>query len=226
MRTEDGQWGVDRWIASDNLTSLGFQHLIRMLAVFMLRATVKDGHLLSFIDWRQLPILQGCVESAGWSPRSLLVWDKKYPGMGNGFRQQVEFCLHASKGIGDNFARRDVGTYWRAPEFADAEVLHESRPSGVAHPTPKPVGAVLTWLSCLPRGIVCDPFCGSGNMLIAALEAGHRVIGADNSEEFVELTRQRTAQVSMLTPAPVINEPDPTLPTLFPFEDAGQETTP
>ncbi len=183
MRRDDGPQGKERWFGMDNLTSHGFAMLVRLVAVEALRATAKDGHLLSFIDWRQLPVLQGSIEASGWSPRNLLTWDKGSFGMGNGYRQQAEFCLHASKGVGDNFLRHDVGT-----------VAREPRPDeSIAHPTVKPLAVVRRWLSALP-GDVFDPFMGSGTTLRAAKDLGRRAIGADIDERYCEIAAERCRQ--------------------------------
>lgn len=184
MRREEGRFGKSSWFATDNLTSHGFAMLVRLLAVEALRVTREDGHFFSFIDWRQLPVIQGAIESAGWSPRALLVWDKISFGMGNGFRQQAEFILHASKGTGDNFLEHDTGT-----------VIRERRVDAdeVDHPTPKPVGVVERCLRCVP-GIVLDPFAGGGASLVAAKNLGRSAIGIELEERHCETIAQRLCQ--------------------------------
>ncbi len=172
-----------RWFGTDNLTSHGFSMLVRMLAVEWLRVTRKDGHLLSFIDWRQWPTLAGAIESAGWGIRACLVWDKVHFGMGNGFRQQCEFILHASNGTGDNFARHDLGTVFRSKRGAWSD-----------HPTEKPEGTTGEILSALPNGLVLDPFMGSGTTLVAASAQGRKAIGIEIEERYCEIAAKRLAQ--------------------------------
>jgi hypothetical protein len=46
---------------------------------------------------------------------------------------------------------------------------------------------------CPEGGIVCDPMCGSGTTLAAALKLGRQVIGADVDPEAVLITKQRLA---------------------------------
>lgn len=183
MRRKEGKFGGHgKWFGSDNLTAHGFAMLVRLFAVEAYRITRPDGHLFCFIDWQQLPVLQGAIAAAGWSPRANLVWDKGSFGMGNGFRQQCEFVLHASKGVADNFLRHDIGT-----------VITESRPSADLYPTEKPVAPIARWLSAVP-GTVFDPFCGSGATLAAAKSLGRRAIGVDHSRSAVSIAAERCRQ--------------------------------
>jgi site-specific DNA-methyltransferase (adenine-specific) len=183
MRRDEGVYGGEDWIGGDNLSAHGFAMLVRLFGVESLRVTARDGHLFSFIDWRQLPVLQGALEAAGWSSRALLVWDKMHFGMGNGFRQQAEFIMHASKGVGDNFLRHDTGTVFRNRRQSD----------DIGHPTVKPIGIVEQCLSCVP-GSVLDPFMGSGTTLIAAKNIGRQAVGIELEERYCEIAAQRLSQ--------------------------------
>lgn len=161
--------------------------LSRLVAVEGFRVTRQDGHWLSFIDWRQWPVLAGAVESAGWNLRSCVVWDKKTFGLGPWFRQQCEFVMHASKGAGDNFERHDVGT-----------VVRSKRVTG-DHPTMKPVDLLTTLLSAAPTGLVVDPFAGSGATLLAARALGRPSIGIELDGEYCDLIVDRLRQRSLFS---------------------------
>lgn len=61
------------------------------------------------------------------------------------------------------------------------------------HPTVKPL-ALMRYLCRLitpPRGLVLDPFCGSGSTGCAAAELGFRFIGVESDEEYAEIARAR-----------------------------------
>jgi len=181
LRRASGKHG--EWFGIDNLTSHGFTMLVRLFGVEAYRVAKLDGHLFSFIDWRQWPVLAGAIESAGWSLRACLVWDKCHFGMGNGFRQQAEFVVHASKGTADNFVRHDMGTVFRY-----------SRDRDDPHPTTKPLSLMGDLLSAIPSGTVLDPFMGSGTTLRAAKDLGRKAIGIEIEEKYCEIAAQRMQQ--------------------------------
>ena len=52
---------------------------------------------------------------------------------------------------------------------------------------------------CPPRGVVCDPFCGSGTTLAVALKCGRRALGCDVRLSQVELTRERCRSLPAVT---------------------------
>ena len=177
-----------KWFGTDNLTSHGFAMLVRLLAVEWLRVVKADGHLFSFIDWRQWPVLAGAIESAGWSLRSCLVWDKVHFGMGNGFRQQAEFILHASHGTADNFTRHDLGTVFRA-----------KRPAADIHPTMKPEEVLEDIISAVPGDLILDPFAGSGTTGRACKDLGRRCIMVEIEEKYCEIAARRLEQEVLFT---------------------------
>ncbi len=42
---------------------------------------------------------------------------------------------------------------------------------------------------------MCDPMCGSGTTLAAALKLGRQVIGDDMNQDAVRITKERLAEV-------------------------------
>ncbi len=66
------------------------------------------------------------------------------------------------------------------------------------HPTVKPLNLILYMvrLSCRPKGLILDPFMGSGTTLRAAKDLGRKAIGVEISEEYCELAASRLVQGS------------------------------
>jgi site-specific DNA-methyltransferase (adenine-specific) len=56
------------------------------------------------------------------------------------------------------------------------------------HPTQKPLALLdrIIMASCPPKGIVLDPFCGSGTTGVAALRQGHQFIGIDSERNYLQ----------------------------------------
>jgi DNA modification methylase len=71
----------------------------------------------------------------------------------------------------------------------DGELLED-------HPTVKPLKlmAYLVRLVTPPKGIVLDPYCGSGTTCVAAVQEGMRFIGIDKHEPYVKRSRIRTRE--------------------------------
>ena len=64
------------------------------------------------------------------------------------------------------------------------------------HPTVKPV-ALMRWLCRLvtpPKGLILDPFLGSGTTMMAALQEGFRCVGIEREAEYVEIARRRVEE--------------------------------
>ncbi len=97
------------------------------------------------------------------------------------------------------------------PNFADAEIAwtdavgvtakvfsypiatHNRRKDG-RHPTEKPV-CVMAWAMEQARipvdALVCDPYCGTGATLLAALETGRRAVGIELDAAYAATCRER-----------------------------------
>jgi len=67
------------------------------------------------------------------------------------------------------------------------------------HPTQKPVELLDLLISygCPPRGLVIDPFAGSGSTLDATRTTGRRAIGVEANEEYAEKAARRLSQATL-----------------------------
>ncbi len=182
-----GERFANRPIENDQLTTPGYIWLMRETAAAFKPMLRDGGHILSFIDWRQWPNLVGAIESLNLRVNGMIVWDKMHFGMGQGFRNQHELILHASKGVG---IMADNGT---------PNVLRYRREEAKDHPSPKPVELCKALVSAVtePGDLVLDPFMGTGPIARACYELGRRYIGVETIDEYCQIAVNRLSQLAL-----------------------------
>ena len=65
------------------------------------------------------------------------------------------------------------------------------------HPCPKPIDWADWIIKRVARDdkiLICDPFVGSGTVVLSAIKNGHNYIGIDISEEYCETARKRISE--------------------------------
>ena len=163
-------------ISSDNLSTRGYQTLMRAV----LSATdIKVAYI--FTDWRMWLCLWDLVEASGLAIRNMIVWNKKTPGMGNGWRAQHELVMfaHRTKPAWDN--HKGYGN-----------VIEATRSGNELHPTQKPVEILEKLLDNTQwaKGVL-DTFGGSGTTLIAAESVGQPAYVMEMEPAFVDVIVKR-----------------------------------
>lgn len=177
-----------RWNAkpldSDQMTTTGFTWLMREVGREVLRVLKDGGWFVSFVDWRQYPTLYGALETTNLRVNNMIVWDKCSFALGNGFRNQHELAIVASKGT-PTVHNRATGNVLNVKRLGNSEL----------HPTEKPVGLFLPILRVVspPGGIVLDPFMGSGTTGVAAAQEGRDFIGIERERSYYEIAERRIA---------------------------------
>ena len=176
-----GSIGTDRkggnpTIANDTLSTRGYQSLMRNV---LDNITPLVDYI--FTDWRMWINLFDVTEAAGFGVRNMIVWNKKTPGMGQGWRTQHELIMYGqrTKAKWDN--HKGYGN-----------VLEISRSGNELHPTQKPVELIemlldnTEWLEG-----VYDPFAGSGTTLIAAEAKGQKAYCMELTPEYTDTIVKR-----------------------------------
>ena len=113
-----------------------------------------------------------------WSDR--LVWDKKRPGMNGGPWRYRHESIYVTAG----FERRSNDSVSILVDFPDQ----------TDHIHGKPLGLMTSLVGCAPKGVIADPFAGSGSTLLATRNLGRKAIGVELEERYCELIAKRLDQ--------------------------------
>jgi site-specific DNA-methyltransferase (adenine-specific) len=152
--------------------------------------------------WDELLIRDEALELWGNRPRAVfgspkmshishrgvpVIWDKgDDPGMGDytwPFGVNYELIwIH-----GDGWKGQRRGSIIRAPRLT-------SDARDIGHPTPKPLPLMDLLVNYAPRGVIADPFAGSGSTLISAARMGRRAVGVEAVERYCEIAARRLSQ--------------------------------
>lgn len=171
--------GNNPTIANDMLSTRGYTNLMKN--------TMKDLPVVVayiFTDWRMWITLNDIVEGVGMGVRCMIVWNKKSPGLGAGWRAQHELCM---------FAHRTKPKFDKHKAYGN--VIECTRSGNELHPTQKPVEILEKLLNNTDwaKGVL-DPFGGSGTTLIAAESVGQRSFLMEMKPTFVDTIVRRYAR--------------------------------
>jgi site-specific DNA-methyltransferase (adenine-specific) len=169
-------------ITNDRMTVTGFTWLIRHVASQSYMLLPDGGSFLSFIDWRQYPTIYAVVESVNFRVQTCAVWDKEHMALGNGFRNQHEFLVHAAKGV-PNISDRGTPNVLRHTRVGQSDL----------HPTEKPVGLLEMIIPVVSERshTILDPFMGSGTTGVACVKLGRKFIGIELDEGYFNIACER-----------------------------------
>lgn len=177
-----GSIGTDRvdgnlpTIANDTLSTRGYQALMKQA---LLDLPVVVAYI--FTDWRMWVYLFDIVESSGLGVKNMIVWNKKSPGMGVGWRTQHELVM---------FAHRTKAKFDNHKGYGN--VLECTRTGNNLHPTQKPTEIIEKLLDNTEWASgVLDLFGGSGTTMIAAEAAGQPSFIMELTPEFTDVIVKR-----------------------------------
>ncbi len=158
--------------------------LLSDFAPLSFQKAAKQAHLFAFCSIVHYDSFRTALTKAGWSVwTNPFVWVKDtgiFPDANLGPRHTYELILYANKGKCP--VSRQVSDVIEVPSVKDKQ-----------HQAQKPVDLYRFFLSfsTSPGNTVCDPFCGSGTIFLAAKTFSLKVIGFEIDEEAIKLARLR-----------------------------------
>lgn len=166
-----------------------------------------DGAMWTFLNWKTVPTLIKAASISELPVLSLMVWDKQNLGGGHpaGLRGSYELCALLAK-PGFKMANTRLSDVWQY-RWSSRHTKH--------HAVEKPVGLLKRIITeSGTRGIVLDPFMGSGSTLVAARELGMPAVGIEQEAKFCQTAVERLG--GQYQPSLLDRRPEPAVPDLFP----------
>jgi len=144
----------------------------------------EKGVMFHPMDW---------LRKTKWVIRQEIIWDRMIAANIRGWRfwQVVEeriYWLYKPKGkniIGEELKSKHalLTSIWRFPPERENP-----------HPAPFPLALPVRCIYSVmdeKKGVVLDPYCGSGTTLVAAKLLGHEYIGIEISKEYIKFVEER-----------------------------------
>jgi DNA modification methylase len=164
-----------------------------------LAAHTADGSIHAVcMDWRHLNEMMAAGNVVYTELKNLCVWNKTNAGMGTFYRNQHELVFLWKSGAAPHTNNFELGQHGRSRSnvwtYAGINTMRPGRLDELAmHPTVKPVRLVADAIKdCShPGGLVLDPFCGSGTILIAAERTGRKARAIEIDPQYVDVAVRR-----------------------------------
>jgi DNA modification methylase len=169
-------------------------------AVFALLAENSVGGSIHQIcmDWRHMGEMLAAGRAVYSELKNLCVWNKSNAGMGSFYRSKHELVFVWKSGAAAHINNFELGQHGRHRsnvwDYAGVNTMRAGRRDELAmHPTVKPVALVADAIKDCSRrgGLVLDPFCGSGTILIAAERTGRKARGLEIDPNYVDVAVRR-----------------------------------
>lgn len=154
------------------------------------------------MDWRHMDEMSKASQPIYGPLKQLIVWNKDNGGMGAYYRNKHELIFIYKKGKAphiNNFGLGEKGRYrtnvW---DYPGVNTMKKGRKEELSmHPTVKPVSLVADAIrDCSHRkGIILDPFCGSGTTIMAAERTGRTAYCLELDPKYVDVAIHRFMRI-------------------------------
>jgi DNA modification methylase len=153
------------------------------------------------MDWRHLREILDAGQSSFSELKNLVVWNKDNGGMGSLYRSKHELIFVFKVGTAPHINNVELGRHGRNRsnvwDYPGISSMRRGRLEELAmHPTVKPVAMIAEAIkdASHPKGLVLDPFAGSGTILIAAEKTGRHAAAIELTPGYVDIAVRRWQQ--------------------------------
>jgi len=150
------------------------------------------------MDWRHMWEMLEAGRRVYSELKNLCIWNKTNAGMGSFYRSKHELVFVWKSGTSVHINNFELGQHGRHRtnvwDYAGVNTMRAGRLEELAmHPTVKPVALVADAIKDCSRrgGLVLDPFCGSGTILIAAEKTGRKARALEIDPSYVDVAVRR-----------------------------------
>ncbi|MET4183440.1 hypothetical protein ABIB94_005559 [Bradyrhizobium sp. JR7.2] len=184
-------------MASGEMSPAEFTAFLASVFRNLVSCTVSGAIHFHCIDWRHIQEMLAAAEGTYGALKNLCVWAKNNAGMGSFYRSQHELVCVFKSGSAPHINNIELGKFGRNRtnvwNYAGVNAFGEGRSDLQLHPTVKPVAMVEDAIrDCSRRkGIILDPFLGSGTTLIAADRTGRIGYGIEIDPRYCDVALRR-----------------------------------
>jgi DNA modification methylase len=150
------------------------------------------------MGWRRMWEMLAAGRNVYSELKNLCVWNKSNAGMGSFYRSKHELVFVWKSGTAAHVNNFGLGQHGRNRtnvwDYAGISSLRAGRLEELAmHPTVKPVALVADAIKDCSRrgGLVLDPFCGGGTILVAAERTGRKARALEIDPAYVDVGVRR-----------------------------------
>lgn len=185
-------------MASGEMTEARFTQFLEDVIRLMIAFSTDGSIHYICMDWRHLYELLCAARPLYSAMKNLLVWNKTNAGMGSFYRSKHELIGVFKNGDAphiNNFGLGERGRYRsNVMDYPGVNALSDRRRQEMDwHPTVKPIALIADLMrDCSRRkGLVLDPFGGSGTAILAAERTERRARVIEIDPIYVDLTVRR-----------------------------------
>jgi|SRR5581483_7449448 len=185
-------------MASGEMTEAEFTSFLERVFGLLVANTVDGSIHQICMDWRHMWEMLVSGRAIYSELKNICVWNKSNAGMGSFYRSKHELVFVWKSGRAAHINNFALGQYGRHRsnvwDYAGVNSVRSGRLEELAmHPTVKPVALVADALKDCSRrgGLVLDPFCGSGTILIAAEQTGRKARALEIDPAYVDVAVRR-----------------------------------